>query len=196
MFALTLYIWLHNLRTKPSKQQEMGLANVKQLQNLHKMSVGNFQIICKRICFSKYYTWLCWCINMKTFWMEYSLLTPIWLILCLPPFHCSFKCTHYKDGMCVYGTMIKFSLDATWCYPSVFRTTSNCTDEHVLEMASDKEPLCNILEEYDSSAVVGSTTSTHKELDDLHIIQEMTRNSPNVFVNNPPIGKAHSLANL
>ena len=118
MFALTLYIWLHNLRTKPSKQQEMGLANVKQLQNLHKMSVGNFQIICKRICFSKYYTWLCWCINMKTFWMEYSLLTPIWLILCLPPFQCSFfKCTLYKYGMCIYGTMIKFSLDTTWCYP-------------------------------------------------------------------------------
>ena len=35
-----------------------------------------------------------------------------------------------------------------------------------------------------------------KELDDLHIIQEMTRNSPNVFVNNPPTGKAHSMANL
>ena len=77
-----------------------------------------------------------------------------------------------------------------------FRTTSNCTDVHVLEMAFDKEPLCNILEECDSFTVVGSTTSSHKELDDLHIIQEMTRNSPNVFVNNPPTGKAHSLANL
>ena len=71
-----------------------------------------------------------------------------------------------------------------------FRTTSNLTDERVLEMASDKEPLCNVLEEHDSSTVVGSTTSSHKELDGLHIIQEMMRNSPNVFVNNPPTGKA------
>jgi len=39
---------------------------------------------------------------------------------------------------------------------------------NLTEMVSDTESLCKLLEEHDSSTVVGSTTSSHTELDDLH----------------------------